>query len=239
MSFQKYYLEIKYRIFLLGFTWVVAVLVSYIYKEVVLSVVVNNSTIKMSYFIFTDVVEVFTVYLLLTFFVGNQILVLYFLYHFLFFILPSLTKSESNSLVYVSTMSHCLFIVSVLIFNKLLFPLSWDFFLSFKNFDALKSLSLHFEAKLLEYVVFYINFYYVCVLYFQVFLIPILIFKYIKKELQVYRHFRKFLYYFCLTFSTIVTPPDVTSQAILGFSIIISCEILVYYLTFQDVLEKR
>jgi sec-independent protein translocase protein TatC len=179
------------------------------------------------------------VYLLLTFFVGNQILALYFLYHLLFFILPSLTKSESSLLVYIITISSCLFVVSILVFHKLLFPLSWDFFLSFKNFGALKSLSLHFEAKLLEYVVFYVNFYYMCVLYFQVFLIPVLIFKCIKKELQVYKHFRKILYYFCLTFSTLVTPPDVTSQAILGFSIIISCEILVFYLTFRSVLEKR
>lgn len=239
MSFRKYYFEIKRRIFLLGFTWIVTVLVCYVFKEVMLSVIVNNCAIKMPYFIFTDVVEIFTVYLLLTFFIGNQVLGLYFLYHVLFFVLPSLTKSESNFLVSICILSNCLFVLAILVFNKLLFPLSWDFFLSFRIFGTLKSVSLHFEAKLLEYVIFYIKFYYVCVLYFQFFLIPIFIFRRFKKELQVFRHFRKILYYFCLAFSTLVTPPDLTSQAALSFCLITSSEIFVYCLTFKNILEKR
>lgn len=239
MSFQKYYFEIKRRTFLLGLTWIVTILVCYLFKEVTLSILANSSTVKMPYFIFTDVVEIFNVYLLLIFFIGNQVLGFYFLYHLLFFILPSLTKSESNFIVSICTLSSCLFVLAVLVFNKFLFPLSWDFFLSFKNFGTLKSVSLHFEAKLLEYATFYIKFYYICVLYFQVFLIPMLIFKRFKKELKVFKNFRKILYYFCLAFSTVVTPPDVTSQAILSFCIIISSEIFVYCLTFKTMIEKR
>lgn len=239
MSFQKYFFEIKRRIFLLGFAWIVTVLVCYIFKEVTLSIIANNCAIKVPYFIFTDVVEIFTVYLLLTFFIGNQVLGLYFLYHLLFFILPSLTKSESHFLVSICILSNCLFVVAVLVFNKFLFPLSWDFFLSFRNLGTLKSVSLHFEAKLLEYVIFYIKFYYICALYFQVFLIPIFVFRRLKTKLEVFRHFRKILYYFCLAFSTVVTPPDVTSQAVLSFCIITSSEIFVYCSTFRNILEKR
>lgn len=68
----KYYLEIKNRCLLLSLTWVSTILVSYLYKETLLfisiqpSICNNNSAIF--YFIFTDVKEVFSVYLKLVFF---------------------------------------------------------------------------------------------------------------------------------------------------------------------------
>ena len=68
----RYYTEIKYRILLLFISGVLIFLVSYIFKEVLLSVVVNSyctgTTLELSYFIFTDVVEVFSVYVCLIFF---------------------------------------------------------------------------------------------------------------------------------------------------------------------------
>ena len=105
--FRSYYLEIKNRILLLSISWISVLLVSYIFKEVLLSVVTHDSrslTSEMSYFIFTDIVEVFNVYVHLIFFVGNQILVLNIFYHFLIFISLGLTKIEYNNLRFV--LSH-------------------------------------------------------------------------------------------------------------------------------------
>lgn len=240
--FYSYYLEIKNRILLLLIAWVAVLLVSYIFKEVLLSVVTYDCislTSDMSYFIFTDVVEVFNVYVCLVFFVGNQILVLFLFYHLLIFILPGLTKTEYHSFIVIFTICSILFFLAVILFNKFLFPVSWNFFLSFKNFGMLKSLTLHFEAKLMEFIVFYTTFYYFCVLYFQFFLFPIMLLNYFADKLELYTYFRKFLYYGCVVFSTLMTPPDVFSQIILSFSVIISCEILVYCSTFKNVLKKN
>lgn len=239
MDLYNYSLEIKSRFLLLVFTWVVFISVSYIFKEVLLYLFVSRIYVSgFCYFIFTDVVEVFTSYVFLIFFLSNQVLFLFIFYHLLVFTLPSLTKSESNFFICIFITSSFLFFLSIIVFNSILFPMSLSFFLSFNHFEKTMSLNFYFEAKLLEYLIFYFKFYYMCFFYFQVFLFPILFFKFVNSELRVYASFRKFLYCFFVFFSTILTPPDVFSQVVLSFSIVISCEFLVYGFTFKNVLRK-
>lgn len=241
--FHRYYTEVKYRALLFLISGILIFLVSYIFKEVLLSIIVHSYTVgsttsELSYFIFTDIVEVFNVYVCLIFFVGKQVLTFNFFYHLLIFIAPGLTRCEYRYFILLFLASNFLFLSSVVLFKKLLFPLSWKFFLSFKHFVVLKSLTLHFEAKLMDYVTFFMKFYFSCVIYFQFFLFPIFLFIYFGKEFSVYKFFRKFLYYACIIFSTIVTPPDVTSQIVLSFTLIVGCEILVYGSLFKTVLKK-
>nr|YP_010377411.1 Sec-independent protein translocase component TatC [Navicula tsukamotoi]QYB23098.1 Sec-independent protein translocase component TatC [Navicula tsukamotoi] len=228
MNLYYYYLEIKFRGILLLIVWLTTFLVSYFFKEALLHIITNIHLFDSFAYIFTDVAEVFSVYIHLLFFTTNQILVLYFFYYVLLFVLPSLTYFESTFLVFILLAFYFLFFLSFLFFNTFLFPLSWNFFLSFQQFKVLNSFSLEFEAKLSEYSIFYTTFYFVCFLYFQVFLIPILFLKFIKNSVQFYFSYRKFLYYFGVLFSTMVTPPDVFSQVVFSFSIFICCEILVY-----------
>ena len=202
--FYRYYIEIKSRSLLLIVSGILTVLVGYIFKEVLLSIVVNSygvdSTFELSYFIFTDVAEVFNVYVFLILFLGKQIIFFYVFYHFLIFFVPGLTKREYWYLLLFFFSSSVLFFISVIFFKKFLFPFSWNFFLSFRNFAAFNSLTLHFEAKLINYVMFFINLYFSCIISFQFFLFPIFLFTYFRKDLNVYKSFRKFLYYGCIIF---------------------------------------
>ena len=242
MILQNYFLELKNRFILLGITWVAIIFVSYFFKEVLLNIIINDSvrgTFGMSYFIFTNITEVFTVYAFLVFFIGNQVFVIYFFYHLLIFTLPGCSKSEYNFLRSLFITCNFLFFLSIVVFNFFLLPVSWNFFLSFKDFNILKSLALHFEASLIKYLIFYTTFYYYCVFYCQFFLFPVLFFQRIGKEYSFFSPFRKFLYYFCFLLSTMLTPPDVLSQVILSFSFIVSYEVLVFFFTFQNVLENK
>jgi sec-independent protein translocase protein TatC len=241
MGFHNYYSEIKNRIVLLIATWASVILVSYIFKEVLLYVITKqNLSTKFdgtSYFIFTDVSEIFSAYVFLIFFLVKQVFMIYIFYHLLIFLSPGLTKVEYNYLTFIFKTVVFLFFLSIIVFNKFLFPLSWSFFLSFKNFEMLESITLYFEAKLSEYLTFYVTFYYMCLLYFQIFLILILLFKYFGNKLTVYKRFRKFFYYLCVIFSTSITPPDVVSQLISSVAIIISCEFLLYCFIVSNVLR--
>lgn len=241
--FYRYYTEIKARILLLLISGILIFLVGYTFKEVLLSIIVNSydttSTKELSYFIFTDVVEIFNVYVCLIFFLWKQVLFFLTLYHLLIFLVPGFTRSEYQYLIFFFVTSTILFFLSLILFKKLLFPFSWNFFLGFKDFVAFKSLTLHFEAKLLDYVIFFINLYFSCVLYFQFFLLPIFFFTYFRKNLNTYKHFRKFLYYGCIIFSTLVTPPDITSQIVLSIILIVGCETLVYGALFKSLLKKE
>lgn len=156
----------------------------------------------------------------------------------LVFIALGLYKSEYNYLVFVYKTSILFFLFSVVVFNKILFPFSWDFFLGFQSFSGLKSLTLHFEAKLNEYLTFYITFYYICILYFQTFVLLVLFFDYIKNELDTIKNFRKIFYYFFVLFSTLITPPDVISQFILSSTIIVSYETLLFCILIKNLIRQ-
>lgn len=240
--FNRYYTEVKYRILLLVISGSLIFLVSYVFKEVLLSVVVNSYVTlpksEVSYFIFTDVVEVFNVYVCLIFFVGKQVMIIHIFYHLLVFVSPGLTRSEYSFFILIFLKSSFLFLLSIVLFKKFLFPFSWNFFLSFKDLVVLKSLVLHFEAKLIDYITFFVTLYFSCVISFQFCLFPIFLLTYVGKELHIYRFFRKLLYYACIIFSTVVTPPDVSSQIFLSFALIVGCEILVYVSLITGLLRK-
>ena len=213
----KYLQEIKIRLFLLFLTWLFTVLISYAYKEVLLCVILQVTENYNSdfYFIFTNVTEIFSVYIKLIKFLGNQILFLYFFYHLFGFFSPALFKTEYNFIDSVMKLILTMFLFSLLLFNYLFIPLTWNFFLSFQNF--IYFVSLHFETKLDEYLIFYISLYYICVFYCQMFLGFFFVLNYLNANIQSIKKFRKIYYYLFLIFSTFISPPDITSQIFISF----------------------
>ena len=149
-----------------------------------------------------------------------------------------LYKYEYNYVTFVFKTSTFFFFLSVFVFNKIIFPFSWDFFLNFQNLVVLKSLTLHFEAKLSEYLNFYMVFYHVCIFYFQTFVILIVFFDYIKSDLNVIRRLRKVFYYSFVLFSTLITPPDVFSQFLLSTNIIFSYETLMFCIIVKNLIRQ-
>ena len=243
MNIRNYYVEIKNRFLLLVLAWVSVIFVSYFFKDVLLFLIIKQSinlvinSEEAFYFIFTDVTEVFSAYMTLIFFLGNQVFIFSAFYHILNFISLGLYASERKYLVFVFKTSLFLFIFSTIIFNQWLFPLSWNFFLNFQNFSA-KSLTLHFEAKLNEYLAFYIMFYYICILYFQVFILLILFLDYVKYKLETIKRFRKFLYYSFVVFATLITPPDISSQFFCSISMILNYEIVMFYSILNNLIRQ-
>ena len=214
--------------------WIFTLLTCYFYKETILFMLIDSSNYAEQYFIFTDISEIFYVYLQLTFFVSNQVTLMMLFYHSIIFLSSGLYKSEYEKLQFAFQVYILSWICSMILLNKIIIPVSWDFFLSFQSFHLVKSFSMDFEARILEYYSFFEKFYFICVLYFQVFLIPVLFFRYIKKDL--YFRFRKVFYYCCVVFATTITPPDVLSQICLSLFIIIGCEFLVYYFIIKNIL---
>jgi hypothetical protein len=72
MNYYVYYLEIKNRIILLIVTWLFTLFMCYLYKEVILFFILTSTHFfqstfenqtEFNYFIFTDVTEIFYVYI--------------------------------------------------------------------------------------------------------------------------------------------------------------------------------
>lgn len=235
----QFVLEIKNRFFLLMLTWVSIFVVSYFYKEVLLFLVIQSHSFSSQvvlctpslYFILTDVTEIFSVYLRLSLFFSSQIVYLFLIYHSFSFFASATFKSEY---LYLTTTLRVIFyfwILSVVLINLFLIPLTWDFFSSFFSLTSAVVIDLHFEARLSEYVSFYINTYHVCISYLQIFVV--FLFSKSKFTKSYIIKFRKIYYYVFILLSTLLSPPDVLSQVLISFFMICIFEIFLLVTFFR------
>lgn len=238
---SKYFLEIKNRSLLLLLTWFSTILISYLYKEILLFSVVQPSLIlnistgsTFFYFIFTNVTEIFSVYLQLVLFLSFQVFVLCFFYHIFSFLTPSLFYTEYFYLKFLYKTIVGVWVFSVIFLSYMLVPLTWNFFLSFQSLTKAYSFNLHFEAKIYEYLSFYIELYYLSVLYCQIFVALFLFLIYTNTNIKIIRKFRKLNYYFFIIFSTLISPPDILSQILISSVTILLYECLIFSFMFRS-----
>lgn len=227
----SYYSEIKNRFLLLVISWLSLSLISYIYKEIVLFLfikpcIINNFNV--SYFIYTNITGNYLVYLQVITFISNQVFLIYFLYHFFLFMSLGLYNSEYYRFKLILKLEIFFVLFVIFFINTILLPVTLNFFLSFQEY------SLYFEAKICEYLDFYILLYNSCILSCQIFIFLILFLEStIKNGFNYIKNLRRFFYLFFVLFSTIVTPPDLISQVILSLVCILIYELLIIYYVFK------
>lgn len=238
----KYLLEIKNRLLLLFFSWVSTLFVIYFYKEILLFLIVqpknfaicSNTNFTSVYFIFTNVTEIFLVYMKLITFLSFQVFFLHLAYHCFTFLNLAMFKQESYYLKTFLKFSVLSWSCSIFLTCFILIPISWKFFLSFQDTISSKLAPLHFEAKLNEYLSFFIITYYLCVFYCQFFTLLFCFLNYLSNhQVKIIKKFRKLFYYLFVIFSTIITPPDVFSQVGISLLAIVSYEMFIFICLFK------
>jgi sec-independent protein translocase protein TatC len=127
---------------------------------------------------------------------------------------------------------------SIILTNSILVPMTWKFFLSFQDVISYKFVKLHFEAKLNEYLTFYILIYHLCIFYCQIFTILFFFFNYVDNKIKAIKKFRKLFYYFFIIFSTLISPPDIFSQIFISGLVILIYELLVFTFLFKIKLAR-
>lgn len=240
----KYIKELKNRLYLVFINWLSILIISYFYKESILFVVTKpyyNILLKKSYFfipyfIFTNLTEIFSIYITLVLFFSFQIVITYFMYHLFLFMTPAFYKKEYSFFYLILKIFILTWILSFFISNCYLIPLTWDFFFSFYKLNAVKSTNLHFEAKLIEFIDFYIQLYYIYVIYFQTFTILVLYLNFTK--LKIIKKIRKFYYCGFTILATLFSPPDILSQIIISIALIIIYETILFIYIFQNYVKN-
>ena len=230
----KYYIEIKNRLFLIVLSWIFATIICYTYKNFLLFFSVNSINIlknvhQQNYFIFTDVGEIFYVYINIIFFISNQISLILFLYHLLIFLSLGLYKTELNKFKLIFKSFIFVWFLSTVFFYKYLVPTSWKFFLNFQQIETVcQPISLLFEAKLFDFLNYFKKFYNLCFFSCQFLLITMFLLRYFMDKKKQTKSFRKIFYLTFLLFSTIITPPDMLSQLLITFYLIFIYEIILF-----------
>ena len=239
--FLYYIKEIRNRSYFLIITWISTIFISYSYKEKILFLCLkpNLQYFKTDsfYFIFTDLTEIFTTYLELCYFVTNQFFLIKLIYHLIIFISPGLYKFEYKKLTNLILLNFFFFGIFFLILNNILLPLCWNFFLSFKD-TTMYSVNFFFEAKINEFINFYLKFYKFCLLCSSIFVFIYVGLEFLKINNNVFIKLRKNLYFSFLILATVLTPPDIISQLFFFLIFIFFFELLLILKFLQNLLSK-
>ena len=234
----KYIIEIKNRVFLLVVSWITTTLVCYVYKDKILFLMLPKSINKFnfnSYLIATDVTDIFYSYLKLSYFFSTQFTFILVIYHVFKFISPGLYRSEYVQFTVAIRFIFLLFFFNLIVFYKILFPFSWDFFISF--FTSEGFINIYFEAKINEFISLFINIYFLSSLFCIVFALMILLLEFSNNKLVVIANNRKRIYLLFILVSTIITPPDVINQIVLSLLLIIMLEFFIVIIMLKSIYD--
>jgi len=220
MIYYKYFSELKYRTSLLVLTWLSSIIVCYVYRKTLLFLMVNltepqNLTNVNRHLIFTDVTELFTTYINLALFVASQTVAIFGIYQSLLFLTPSFYSFEYKNAMFLAKWFFVVWWFSMGFLHKILLPLSWNFFINFNKSDG-NAFDLFFEAKVDQYLDYYMNLYYACLLSSVVIVTLTVLINFLNNNLKTIRNSRRIYYCFFILLATLVTPPDISSQLFLS-----------------------
>ena len=227
----KYIIELQSRFILLMLCWINTFVIVYLYKEILLFEIlktnIKKTDVNFNYFIFTNVTELFATYIKLGYFISNQILHMYILYNFLYFMAPGLYNREYNLLKFIFQLIFLFWVLSLTFLNIFFAPVMWEFFLSFQNTLTKQLFNVHFEAKIAEYLDFFIKTCHGCNLQFQLLVCLVLFLSYFSVNKNSIRKNRKSFYFLFLLIATMLSPPDLISQSLICLSLILFFEFIV------------
>lgn len=230
----KYLLEIKNRIILVLSAWLLTMFTCYFYKNILLFLLIKINfklyNLELFYFIATNLSDMFFVCLQLVHFVSFHCLIFLIIYHTLSFLAPGLFKFEYKKLILVIYISLILFVFSIILLHSCILPFLWDFFLTFQTNCGI---NVFFESKITEYFIFYKEIYFLTILIGQIFAAILLNIMLVKKKIDFIHKSRKLLYFTFILISTVITPPDVISQIIVGINFIVFYELIVLTIFFK------
>lgn len=235
--FSKYFYEIRNRVSLTILCWSLCAMSSYLNKETLLYLLIQPCEFlfkeKTLYFIATNLTDIFSVYLALSYFVAFQLTFAVGVYHIKTFLTPGLYRKELKYLNLTSLMCFFFWSLSFVLLNKAILPFCWSFFLSFQHASQ-QSISIFFEMKITEYFTFYTTTYYVTAFVGQLFVATFLTLSFLTRKTQFIQKSRRLFFIGFFLIATLITPPDVISQLLLGTIFCLLYELIIVIVILND-----
>lgn len=235
--------EIKNRICLLCLTFLSIILSIYYYKLfLVILIIISNSLLSyeiLNYFIFTNITEIIYMYVLLSFFIAKHTLYFALIYHLTCFLSSGLLRIEYLYIKFVFLLCIIFTVISTNFFYKIFIPTITSFFFNFQNNTTThQTVAFYFEAKIYDYLKFFIEAYFTCFFCFQSCVVLFIFSIFVSKNFKILKRTRKFFYIIFLLFSTLVTPPDIISQIILYLLFVSIFEINIFINVYIKMITK-
>lgn len=230
---QLHIFELKYNliIFLITFFYLFFILfyfsnqLIYIFTNILL-----NKTI-LTYFIFTNITEIFITNIFLAFIITCLIMIQILLIQLWFFFFKGFFKYENLKIIklYILFFIFNIFILFIILIK--IIPNIWFFFLNI-NFTSTFLFNIYFEPKINTFFNFFIySFIHIYLLFFYLFILFLFCLNKIN-NIKIIITLRNFFYLKFLLISALITPPDLINQVTIFISLIIIFEIYIYLYIF-------
>jgi sec-independent protein translocase protein TatC len=185
----------------------------------------GDKNIENQRIIYTSLVEAFLTYIKL-----SLLAALFFTFPFLalqlyLFVAPALYKTEKNFTLAILFFCPLLFLLGTLMVYELVLPLAFKFFVSFQNFNPQNGFPVELEAKISEYLDLVVQLIFAFGIAFQLPIILICLVKFGILSIESLKKKRKYWIVIIFVIAAIITPPDVLSQLLLAFPMILLYEI--------------
>ncbi len=178
--------------------------------------------------IFTALYEAFFTYLKVAFFGAAFISFPIWATQLWLFIAPGLYRSEKRAIYPFLLASPVLFVMGAALAYYFIFPLAWQFFISFETPPGSGGIPIQLEAKVGEYLSLVMH----MILAFGVaFQMPVLLTLLIKVgilNVETLRKGRRYAVVIMFVVAAIITPPDIISQIGLAIPLILLYEISIF-----------
>ena len=186
--------------------------------------------------IFTDLTEVFFTHVKIAFFFGAFITCPIFLTQIWLFVAPGLYKHEKSAFGPFLVATPVLFFLGGALVYYVIFPLAWQFFLTFESAGGAGSLPIELEAKVNEYLSLVMKLIFAFGLCFQLPVLMTLLAKVGLATSEGMARKRKYAIVGVFIVAAIFTPPDPLSQISLAIPIILLYEVSIY---MAKLVEKK
>ncbi len=175
--------------------------------------------------IFTDLTEVFFTHIKIAFFFGAFASCPIFLTQLGLFVAPGLYRNEKTALAPFLVASPVLFFLGGALVYFVLFPLAWQFFLSFETMGGGGTLPIELEAKVNEYLSLVMRLIFAFGLCFQLPVLMTLLARVGIASSKGMAAKRKYAVVGVFIVAAVITPPDPISQLSLALPIIVLYEV--------------
>ncbi len=183
--------------------------------------------------IYTGLTEAFFTYLKLSIFSGVIISFPIFAWQIYIFCAPGLYAHEKRFFIPFLIIAPMLFLSGAAFVYYALFPMAWEFFLSFEMPAGQGNLPIQLEAKISEYLSLVTSLILAFGLTFQLPLVVILLERIGVVTVAQLKKFRKYAVVIILTVAAFLTPPDVISQLALATPLYLLYEISIIFCAFK------
>jgi sec-independent protein translocase protein TatC len=187
--------------------------------------------------IFTDLTEVFFTHIKVAFFFGAFITCPIFLSQIWLFVAPGLYRHEKKAFLPFLVASPVLFFTGAALVYFAIFPLAWEFFLSFETQGMGDNLPIQLEAKVNEYLGLVMKLIFAFGLCFQLPVLMTLLARVGMASSEGMKSKRKYAIVGVFVVAAVFTPPDPLSQISLAVPIILLYEISIWMAYFVE--KKR